>query len=113
VEAKKVNVEVMGKESSGPKRHSFSPLFRLKMGVAIILDGIDFLIGWLPIANTIWDIITFLILLLMLRKKKLAFLSLIELPLLGLPPFSILDMFIPVSVITVLLDNSLSRSSRK
>ena len=107
VEAKKVKVEVVGKEKKSNKflkkiRLVFA---RIKLGIAIILDLIDFLIAWIPIINEAWDIITFLILLIILKNKKLAFISLIELPLLGLPPFSIIDMLIPIATITVLIDN--------
>ncbi len=78
---------------------------KAKLGIAIILDLIDFFIAWIPIVNEAWDIITFIVLLTILKNKKLAFLSLIELPLLGLPPFSIIDMFLPIATITVLMDN--------
>ena len=77
------------------------------MGIAIILDLIDFFIAWIPVVNEAWDFVTFLILLMILKNKKLAFLSLIELPLLEVPPFSIIDMFIPIATITVLIDNKI------
>ena len=107
VEAKKVKAEIVGK---GKKTNKFiekikSIWVRIKLGIAILLDLIDFFIAWIPIVNEAWDIITFLILLIILKNKKLAFLSLIELPLLGLPPFSIIDMLIPIATITVLIDN--------
>ncbi len=82
---------------------------RIKLGIAIILDLIDFFIAWIPIVNEAWDFATFLILLIILKNKKLAFLSLIELPLLGLPPFSIIDMFLPIATITVLIDNNMGK----
>ena len=109
VKAKKVKVEIVGKEKKSNKflkkiRLAFA---RLKLGIAIILDLIDFFIAWIPIINEAWDIITFLILLIILKNKKLAFISLIELPLLGLPPFSIIDMLIPIATITVLIDNGI------
>ena len=109
VKAKKVKVEIVGKEKKSNKflkkiRLVFA---RIKLGIAIILDLIDFFIAWIPIINEAWDIITFLILLIILRNKKLAFISLIELPLLGLPPFSIIDMLIPIATITVLIDNGI------
>lgn len=113
MEAKKVNVEIVdiGREKKASKffRKIKSITAGIKLGVAVTLDGIDFLIGWIPIVNTIWDIITFFILLIILKNKKLAFVSLVELPLLGLPPFSILDMFIPIATITVLMDNNMSK----
>ncbi len=109
MEAKKVDVEIVGKEKKPNKffKKIKSVIKRIKMGIAIVLDIIDFLIAWLPIVNTAWDIATFLILLIILKNKKLAFVSLIELPLLGLPPFSIFDMFIPIATITVLIDNNI------
>ncbi|HJO01746.1 MAG: hypothetical protein QF655_03195 [Candidatus Woesearchaeota archaeon] len=111
MEAEKVNVEIVdiGKEKKISKffKKIKSILIRIKLGIAIILDGIDFLIGWIPIVNTLWDIVTFLILLITLKNKKLAFVSLVELPFFGLPPFSIIDMFIPIATITVLIDNNL------
>jgi hypothetical protein len=73
------------------------------------LDLIDFLIGWIPIVNTVWDMVTFVVLLVILKNKRMAFISLIELPLLGLPPFSIIDMFIPIATIAVLIDNNMGR----
>ena len=107
VEAKKVIVEVVGKGRKSSKLFNKIKLVwaRIKLGIAILLDLIDFLIAWIPIVNEAWDIITFLILLIILKNKKLAFISLIELPLLGLPPFSIIDMFLPIATITVLIDN--------
>ena len=109
VEAKKVIVEVVGKGRKSSKLFNKIKLVwaRIKLGIAIILDLIDFFIAWIPIINEAWDIITFLILLIILRNKKLAFISLIELPLLGLPPFSIIDMLIPIATITVLIDNGI------
>jgi hypothetical protein len=109
---KKVKVEVIFPEKEVRKKENrfFKKIklyfMKIKIGIAIILDIIDFLIGWIPIVNTAWDIVTFIILLIILKNKKLAFLSLIELPLIGLPPFSIIDMFIPVATIITLIDIS-------
>ena len=107
MQAKKVDVEIVGKERKSSKLFKKINVVwaRIKLGIAILLDLIDFFIAWIPIINEAWDIITFLILLIILRNKKLAFISLIELPLLGLPPFSIIDMLIPIATITVLIDN--------
>jgi len=109
MEAKKVKVEIVGKEKKENKfiKTIKSITARIKLGIAIILDLIDFFIAWIPIVNEIWDIITFMVLLVILKNKKLAFISLIELPLLGLPPFSIIDMFLPIATITVLIDNNI------
>ena len=108
MEPKKVDVEIVGKEKKPNKffKKIKSIWARTKLGIAIILDLIDFFIAWIPIVNEAWDFVTFLVLLIILKNKKLAFISLIELPLLGLPPFSIIDMFIPIATITVLIDNN-------
>ena len=106
---KKVDAEVIEREymNIGSSKRSLPVLTKIRFGIAMILDGIDFLIGWLPIANTLWDIVTFLVLLVILKNKKLSLFSLLELPLLGLPPFSFFDMFIPVATIIVLIDNGM------
>lgn len=111
MEPKKVKVEIVDKEKKNSRflKKIRSILARIKLGIAIILDLIDFFIAWIPIVNEAWDIVTFLVLLIILKNKKLAFLSLIELPLIGLPPFSIFDMFLPISTITVLMDNSVTQ----
>jgi len=115
MQAKKVDAEVVEREymnGSFSKKHL--PIStRIRLGIAIILDGIDFFIGWIPIVNTLWDFVTFLILLVILRNKKLAFFSLLELPLLGLPPFSFFDMLIPVATILVIIDNSMKNIMTK
>src|SRR3989338_2794154 len=111
MEAKKVDVDIVGikKEKNANKltKKIISIWAKVKLGIAILLDLIDFFIAWIPIINEAWDIITFLILLIILKNKKLAFISLVELPLLGLPPFSIIDMLIPIATITVLIDNGI------
>ncbi|MBW2991593.1 hypothetical protein KY345_00055 [Candidatus Woesearchaeota archaeon] len=111
MEAKKVKAEVVGVESKWKKRfRKFwsrvkKVLNKIKLFIAVLLDLIDLLIGWIPVVNTVWDVVCFLVLLIILKNKKLAFLSLVELPLIGLPPFSIIDMFLPICTIVVLLDN--------
>jgi len=115
MEAKKVDAEVIEREyMEGSFSKKPLPIFtRIKFGIAITLDLIDFLIGWIPILNTLWDIVTFIILLIILRNKKLAFFSLLELPLLGLPPFSFIDMLIPVATILVMIDNGMKNIMTK
>lgn len=113
MEVKKVDVEIVGIKKE-KKTYKFlkkikSIWAKVKLGTAIPLDLIDFFIAWIPIVNEAWDIVTFIILLIILKNKKLAFISLIELPLLGLPPFSIIDMFLPIATITVLIDNNPSQ----
>jgi len=110
-EYKKVKAEVVGIERKGAKfwkkiKNNISKITkRIRLTIAVILDLIDFFIAWIPLVNEAWDIISFLILLIILKHKKLAFFSLVELPLLGLPPFSIIDMFLPICTFVVLLDN--------
>ena len=111
VEAKKVKVEIVDINKEKKSNKFFKKIkaitARIKLGIAVILDVIDFFIAWIPVVNEIWDVITFMVLLVILKNKKLAFVSLIELPLLGLPPFSIIDMFLPIATITVLIDNNI------
>lgn len=111
MEAKKVDAEIVGEEKGENKflKKIKAITARIKLCIAIILDVIDFFIAWIPIVNEVWDVITFMVLLIILKNKKLAFISLIELPLLGLPPFSIFDMFIPIATITVLIDNNIGK----
>lgn len=107
----KVKAEVVGAESKWKKRSRrfFSKikkvLNRIKLIIAVILDLIDLMIAWIPVVNTAWDIVCFLVLLVILKNKKLAILSLVEVPLIGLPPFSIIDMFLPICTMVVLMDN--------
>jgi|TARA_B100001971_G_C18122248_1_gene500093 hypothetical protein len=115
MQAKKVDAEVIEREYI---QGSFSkkplPIFtRIKFGIAVTLDLIDLLIGWIPILNTLWDFVTFLILLVILRNKKLAAFSLLELPFFGLPPFSFFDMLIPTATILVMIDNGMKNIMAK
>jgi ATP-dependent protease Clp ATPase subunit len=109
MEVKKVDVEIIGNEKKNTSNKIKSTVLRIKLRIAIIFDIIDFFIGWIPIVNTLWDFVTFIVLLIILKNKKLAFVSLIELPLLGLPPFSLFDMFIPTTTLIVLIDNSIEK----
>lgn len=105
MEIKRVKAEVVNPKVR--KKSKILPVWaRIKFGIAIVSDIIDFLIGWIPVINTAWDIVTFLVLLLILKNKKLALLPLIEVPLI-LPPFSIIGMLIPIATITVLIDNGI------
>jgi hypothetical protein len=105
MDAKKVDVEVVN-DTRGSSINENGFLKRAKVTVAIVLDMVDLFVGWIPIVNTAWDVVTFLALRAILRNKKLAYASLIELPLLGLLPFSLVDMFIPMATLIVLIDNS-------
>jgi hypothetical protein len=79
---------------------------KVKLIIAMLLDFIDLFLGFIPLVNTAFDIVSFLILLVILRNKKLAAFALVELPLFGLPPFSIIDMFLPICTIIVMMDNN-------
>jgi hypothetical protein len=109
IKSRKVRAEIVGVENIWQKfwKNIRKTANRIKLIIAVTLDIIDFAIAWIPIVNEIWDIACFLILLLILKNKKLAFISLVELPLLGLPPFSIIDMFLPICTFVVMIDNQI------
>lgn len=86
------------------KINSSKMIARMKLGVAVFLDLADLILGWIPLINTAWDIVTFAVLLVILKNKRLAFLSLIELPFLGIPPFSIIDAFLPIATALTIMD---------
>ncbi len=109
-ETKKVKAEIVTPKKDRKLLKKIKMIvFRAKLGIAILLDGIDLLIAWIPIVNIIWDLVTFIILLILLKNKKLAFFSLIEVPLIGLPPFSIIDMFLPIATLVTLMDGAEKR----
>jgi len=114
---KKVKVEIVGRENKGK---SYDKLFgrvssvfiKIKLIVAILLDAVDLVLGNIPILNTIWDFITFSILFIILRNKYLAFLSLTELVLPGIPILGQIDAIIPVATLTTLLDIGIEKLGR-
>ncbi len=79
-------------------------LTKLKILTAIILDLIDLLICWIPLVNTLWDIVTFAVLFAILKDKRLAYLSLGELIAPGLGVLGLIDGFIPSATILVIID---------
>ena len=105
---KKVDVEIVSDKKESKKPVFLQFLGKLKLTIAIILDLVHFFIGWIPFVNSAWSVATFIVLLLILKNKKLAFLSLIELPLI-LPPFSFIAMILPTASIAVLMDNSMAQ----
>lgn len=107
MEAKKVKVEVVNPKAQKKPSKIWPIWARIKLAIAIILDLAHFFIGWIPLINSAWSVVTFLVLLVILKNKKLALLSLIEVPLI-LPPFSIIGMLIPIATITVLIDNGIT-----
>lgn len=80
-------------------------LVRVRFLVAIALDFLDFFFAWIPVLNSVWDIVTFLFLMVTLKNKQLASISLAELVLIGFPPFSTLDAFIPMALILTTIDS--------
>ncbi|MBS3157653.1 hypothetical protein J4206_00010 [Candidatus Woesearchaeota archaeon] len=80
---------------------------RTKLTIAILLDLVGLFIGWLPLVNTGFSILCFVVLLVLLKNKKIALLSLIEVPLI-IPPFSFIAMILPICTLCVMIDNSLS-----
>jgi hypothetical protein len=99
-------IEIVGVESRSTVfwKKIVNVLNKIKLLIAIVLDLVGLAIGWLPIVNSIWTLACFFILVLILKHKKLALVSLIELPLI-IPPFSIIAMFLPICTLVVLLDN--------
>ncbi|HIH42671.1 TPA: hypothetical protein HA246_03435 [Candidatus Woesearchaeota archaeon] len=79
---------------------------RTKFTIAILLDLVGLFIGWIPFVNTAFSIFCFIVLLVILRNKKIALLSLIEVPLI-IPPFSFIAMILPICTLCVMIDNSL------
>jgi len=89
--AKKVEAEVVGAQKrksrwDGLKETVLSIVLKLKLAVALFLDACDLIIANIPILNTLWDFITFAVLIIILKNKWLAIGAFAELPLVGLPP---------------------------
>ncbi|MBN1502567.1 hypothetical protein JW930_03415 [Candidatus Woesearchaeota archaeon] len=86
------------------KTKLYKVLSKIKVIVALILDGVDLILGNIPLLNSIWDIVTATVLLILLRDKRLALASNIELLLPGLPLLGQIDAFIPIATILTLMD---------
>jgi len=82
---------------------------RTKFTIAILLDLVGLLIGWIPFVNSAYSILCCIVLLLILKNRKLALLSLIEVPLI-IPPFSFIAMLLPICTIVVMMDNNMGTS---
>lgn len=109
--AKKVKAEVIGNPKKKKKPDNFKEgalrfLFKIKLVVAIIMDLIDFVFANIPVLNTLWDFVTFLVLFIILKNKWLAFASFVELPLVGLPMLGQIDALIPMATILTILDSA-------
>jgi hypothetical protein len=81
-----------------------------KLVTALALDIIDLFFANVPLLNTIWDIITCAVLLVILKNKYLAFFALWELILPG-KGFWIkeADAFIPTATILYFIDKKMSK----
>ena len=108
MEARKVKAEIV-RETPFKETTIGSLLFRFKLTVAIVLDGIDFFIANIPMVNEIWDIITFFVLMLLLKRKYLAYLSLGELLIPGIPPLGFIDGLIPIATVLVLVERAMEK----
>ncbi len=80
---------------------------RAKLTIAILLDLIGLFIGWIPFVNTAFSVFCFIVLLVLLKNKKIALLSLVEVPLI-IPPFSFIAMILPICTFCVMIDNSIN-----
>ncbi len=114
METKKVKVEVVDEKGNKKPNRFFEKvktiLTKLKIGTAIVLDGIDFFLSPIPILNTAWDIVCFLVLLIILKNKRLAYFSLGELIIPGLGPIGLIDGIIPACTIITILDTFIDKN---
>jgi len=103
MEAKQVKVEVV---EPGYKQKKLLRFFtKIKIGIALFMDAVDFLICWIPIINTLWDFVTFGVLFMILKHKSLAYFSLGELLIPGLGTIGFIDGFIPSATILAIVDS--------
>jgi hypothetical protein len=112
--AKRVKAEVVGVRKKGAKTDQvkgkiLNIILKLKLAIAIILDAIDFVLANIPILNTLWDFVTFIVLILILKNKWLAFGAFAELPLVGLPVLGQIDALIPIATLLTLIDSAETR----
>ncbi|MBW2995211.1 hypothetical protein KY312_02575 [Candidatus Woesearchaeota archaeon] len=109
MEAKQVKVEVVepNYREKKQKKDALRFLAKIKLGVALFLDGIDFLISWIPIINTLWDFVTFAVLFVILRNKNLAYFALGELVIPGFGAIGFIDGLIPSATIITVIDSIL------
>jgi len=107
-EVKKVKAEVVGRKTRWDKFKIIvlKVILKLKLAIAILLDLVDLVLANIPILNTLWDIVTIAVLLIILKNKWLAFGAMAELPLVGLPFLGQIDALIPMATILTLLDSA-------
>jgi len=112
--ARKVKAEVVGvrkrKSKAGSiKEKAINLILKLKLAIAILLDAVDLVLANIPVLNTLWDFVTFIVLILILKNKWLAFGAFAELPLVGLPVLGQIDALIPIATLLTLLDSAETR----
>lgn len=97
------------KDSS--RTNFFSILFKntdifgkIKLIIAILLDLVDLVIANIPLLNSIWDLVTMVILFFTLKNKSLAVASMSEIILPGIPFLGQIDALIPMATILTLID---------
>jgi hypothetical protein len=121
-EAKRVKVEVVDSDQPHPRtlhenRESRKQIFwlltKLKFGVAIFLDVVDFLVCWIPIINTLWEFATFAVLIAIIRHKFLAYFSLTEVLFPGIGVSAVIDGLIPSATMIVAMDSLLTGISHR
>ncbi|MBD3203569.1 hypothetical protein GF327_04695 [Candidatus Woesearchaeota archaeon] len=100
------------KKKNNLKSKIIGLLNKIKLGVAVVLDLIDLILGNIPLLNSLWDIITFAVLFFILNDKRLALFSNIELLLPGFFLFGQIDAFIPIATILTLADISKKHITR-
>jgi hypothetical protein len=112
MEAKKVEIIEPGEERKKQKINTLNFLAKIKLGVALFLDGIDFLISWIPIINTLWDFVTFAVLFMILKNKNLAYFALGELVIPGISAIGIIDGLIPAATIITIIDSVIQKTTK-
>ncbi len=113
VEYKKVKAEIVDnipkKKSKKKTKFNLSNLFyKFRLGIAIILDLIDFAVCWIPIVNTAVELASMFIIGLFLKNKALALGMVVELIIPAIP-FGIIDGILPMCTILVAIDNVIDK----
>ncbi|MFP4112096.1 MAG: hypothetical protein ACLFPQ_04835 [Candidatus Woesearchaeota archaeon] len=98
----------------GPQEHDSAKILKtIKIAIAVMMDSIDLLFANIPGINTLWDFVTATVLYFMLDNKKLAFFSLTETLIPGLPFFGQIDAVIPLATILTIIDNKGEKFKRR
>jgi len=81
-----------------------------RLATVITLDVVDLVFGNIPLLNTIWDIVTCAALLLILKRKYLAFFALGELLFPGTGTWiKRIDAFVPSATILYFIDKEMNK----